>query len=65
MSPQFPNGVSFNQAGVLHLVGWHEVEDGNMILGLVEITGKADTYTRRSKFSTGAAKRPKLDKCDP
>ena len=45
----------------MHLVGWHEVEDGNMVQGLVEVIGEADTYTRQAKFSTGASKRAKTD----
>ena len=52
MSPKFPNGMTFKQAGVLHLVGWHEIEDGNMIQGIVEVMGEADTYIRQAKFST-------------
>ena len=47
--------MSFKQAGVLPLVSWHEVEDGNLAQGLVEVMGEADTYTRQAKFSTGAA----------
>ena len=47
------------------MVGWHEVEDGNMIQGLVEVMGEADTYTRQAKFSTGASKKTIIDKGDP
>eukprot|EP00974_Lingulodinium_polyedra_P010622 1023758-Lingulodinium_polyedra.AAC.1 len=65
VSPEFPHGMSFKQAGVSHLVSWHEVEDGNMVQGLVEVMGEADTYTRQAKFSTGASKKTRIDKGDP
>ena len=57
--------MSFKQAGVLHLVSWHEVEDGNMVQGLIEVMGEADTYIRQAKFSTGASKNTIIDKGDP
>ena len=57
--------MSFKQAGVLHLVSWHEVEDGNMVQGLVEVMGEADTYIRQAKFSTGASKKTIIYKGGP
>ena len=49
----------------MHLVGWHEVEGGNLVQCLVEVIGEADTYTRQAKFSTCASKMTKIDKGDP
>ena len=57
VSPKFPNGMTFKQAGVSHLVGWHEVEDGNVMQGIVEVMGEGDTYIRHAKFSTGTSKK--------
>ena len=65
MSAKFPNGMSFKQAGVSHLLGWHEVEDGNMVQGIVEVMGERDTYIRHAKFSTGASKKTVIDAGDP
>ena len=65
VSPKFLHRMTFKQAGVSHLVGWHEVEDGNMIQGIVEVMGERDTYIRRAKFSTGASKKTVIDSGDP
>ena len=65
VSPKFPNGMTFKQAGVSRLVGWHEVEDGNMIQGIVEVMGERDTYIRHTKFSTGASTKIVIDSGDP
>ena len=43
------------------MVGWHEVEDGNMIQGIVEVMGERGAYIRRAKFSTGASKKTVID----
>jgi hypothetical protein len=58
-------GLTFKQAGVAHLVDWHEMEDGTLVQGIVETVGEAGVYKRRRRFGTIAEKETTIDNGQP
>ena len=58
-------GMSFKDAGVTHLVDWHELEDGTQIQGIVEVVGETGVYKRRRRFGTVGEKKTLIDNGQP
>ena len=61
ISREYPEGMSFKQAGMLHLVDWHENADGVLVQGFVETVGEADTFMRKKKLEVSASKKTMID----
>ena len=54
-------GMTFKDAGMLHLAEMHEVEDGRFVDGLVEVLGEAAVYKRRRQFESCTMKNSIID----
>ena len=49
----------------MHLVDWHELEDGTQVQGFTECVGEQGVYKRKRRFGTVAEKETLIDNGQP